>query len=435
MRHGIGRHSRFSGLQLLAFTLVYTAQMAGQDAVNPSVPTHRPETRIQLGITITPNLSTIRQSSTILVTLWNQNSLSTQALQPGDVFNLLFDLGDGQLQPLPASAVTTSNSFSPSHFQLNLANGGTQLLITYIGPTMPFGPQDFIAVKLSVLAPSQVRSSRIIVELPDYARFASTGAQSAVFSSVDFTFSPPGTIGPDGPSGPQGLTGPQGPAGIQGSAGPQGPSGADGREGPGGPAGPPGPPGLPGAPGTAGATGQPGPAGPPGATGPVGPPGSPGSAGAAFTTGILNRANTTPFWTTLTGASQEESTFAGQMGGAMPIACTFSSLTLSLYGVSGTGATNTLNVTLYKNGLPTSMTASLANPGQGLIVTATDNILAHQFSVAVGDFVSIGYTQTSSTSAVRIGVATRCQSRPYVSAYLRICSEASRALPRSLFWR
>jgi hypothetical protein len=97
------------------------------------------------------------------------------------------------------------------------------------------------------------------------------------------------------------------------------------------------------------------------------------------------------------------------MGGAMPIACTFSSLTLSLYGVIGTAATNTLNVTLYKNGLPTSMTVSLANPGQGLITTATDNIFAHQFSVVVGDFVSIGYTQTSSTSAVRIGVATRCQ--------------------------
>jgi hypothetical protein len=111
----------------------------------------------------------------------------------------------------------------------------------------------------------------------------------------------------------------------------------------------------------------------------------------------------------LSGTSQEESTFAGQLGGAMPIACTFSSLTLSLYGVIGTAATNTLNVTLYKNGLPTSMTVSLANPGQGLITTATDNIFAHQFSVVVGDFVSIGYTQTSSTSAVRIGVATRCQ--------------------------
>ena len=94
---------------------------------------------------------------------------------------------------------------------------------------------------------------------------------------------------------------------------------------------------------------------------------------------------------------------------AMPIACTFSSLTLSLYGVIGTAATNTIGVTLYKNGLPTSMTVSLNNPGAGSISTATDSTFAHQFSVAVGDFVSIGYTQTSSTSVVRIGVATRCQ--------------------------
>src|SRR6476660_3944626 len=121
MRHGIGKHSPSSGLQLLALALGCTAQMAGQDSVRLSAPTLRPETRIQLGITITPNVSTIRQSSTILVTLWNQNATSTQALQPGDVFNLMFDLGDGQLQPLPASAITTSKSFSPSHFQLDLA--------------------------------------------------------------------------------------------------------------------------------------------------------------------------------------------------------------------------------------------------------------------------------------------------------------------------
>jgi hypothetical protein len=111
----------------------------------------------------------------------------------------------------------------------------------------------------------------------------------------------------------------------------------------------------------------------------------------------------------LTGASQEESVYAGRIGGAMPISCTFSSLTLSLYGVIGTAGTNTISVTLYKNGLPTPMTVSLSNPGADLIATATDNIVAHQFSVAVGDFVSIGYTQTSSTSVARIGVGTRCQ--------------------------
>jgi hypothetical protein len=97
------------------------------------------------------------------------------------------------------------------------------------------------------------------------------------------------------------------------------------------------------------------------------------------------------------------------MGGAMPIACTFNSLTLSLYGVSGGAGTNMIAITLYKNGIPTPLTVALSNPGAGLITSGTDNNLAHQFSVAIGDFVSIGYTQTSSTSIVRIGVATRCQ--------------------------
>ena len=377
-----------AGVHILALLLICAANLGGQDFGRSlsGLPRGR-ESRIQLAVIISPDLTNVRQISTVLVTLSNQNPASTQQLQPGDVFKLTLDIGDGQLQSLPASVITTSSSFSPSHFLLNLANGGTQLLITYIGPTVPFGPLDFIGLKLVLQAPSIVRSNKITLEAPDGVRFVETSSQSVVFSSVDFTFSVPG---------PPGATGPQGPSGLQGPAGPQGPAG---REGPGGPAGPPGPTGAAGAIGAAGPTG---------ATGPAGPPGANGATG-AFTTGTLSRADTTPFWTTLTGAVQEESTFEGRMGGAMPIACTFNSLTLSLYGVTGAAATNRTGVTLYKNGIPTSMTVSLNNPAVGSISIATDSAPTHQFSVAVGDFVSIGYTQTNSTTAVRIGVATRCQ--------------------------
>jgi hypothetical protein len=55
------------------------------------------------------------------------------------------------------------------------------------------------------------------------------------------------------------------------------------------------------------------------------------------------------------------------------------------------------------------MTVSLSNPAAGSIGTATDSLAAHQFPVAVGDFVAIGYTQTNASPLVRIGVAARCQ--------------------------
>jgi hypothetical protein len=93
----------------------------------------------------------------------------------------------------------------------------------------------------------------------------------------------------------------------------------------------------------------------------------------------------------------------------MPIACTFKSLTLSLYAVIGAAGANTVGVTLYKNGIATPMTVSLNSPGAESLSTATDNAAAHQFSVAVGDFISIGYTQSNSNTVVRIGVAARCQ--------------------------
>jgi hypothetical protein len=107
--------------------------------------------------------------------------------------------------------------------------------------------------------------------------------------------------------------------------------------------------------------------------------------------------------------SLEDSSSNGQVGGPMPIACTFDSLTLSLYGVAGGAGTNVITARLYKNGNPTSMALSLNNPGVALFATVTDSAAAHQFSVDIGDFVSIGYTQSNGAPVVRIGAATRCR--------------------------
>src|SRR4051794_15873685 len=52
------------------------------------------DTRIRLGVSMSPNLSGVSASATVLVTLTNRNSASAQTLEPGDRFTLSFDLGD-----------------------------------------------------------------------------------------------------------------------------------------------------------------------------------------------------------------------------------------------------------------------------------------------------------------------------------------------------
>jgi hypothetical protein len=115
-------------------------------------------------------------------------------------------------------------------------------------------------------------------------------------------------------------------------------------------------------------------------------------------------------WYTSLSGDSSQTTNNGEIGGAMPIACTFKSLTVNMYGVSGTANTSTLTVTLMKNGQATLMTVSKANPASASFAGATtDSTAGHQFSVAVGDFVSIRFNQTSGTPAFRIGVGATCQ--------------------------
>ncbi|MFL6374560.1 MAG: hypothetical protein ACJ73D_07850 [Pyrinomonadaceae bacterium] len=133
---------------------------------------------------------------------------------------------------------------------------------------------------------------------------------------------------------------------------------------------------------------------------------APAGRGFVFTTGVINPANTTPWWTTLSGDSNQTAN-SPALGGVIPVACTFDSLVVSAFGVSGTAATDSIGVTLYKNGTATATTVTISNPAAGAIATISDNV--HTFTVAAGDYVSVGYTQTNSTPIVRIGVGAHCQ--------------------------
>jgi len=230
---------------------------------------------------------------------------------------------------------------------------------------------------------------------------------------------PAGVAGPTGPTGPAGAagatgpTGPAGPAGVAGPTGPTGPAGAAGATGPTGPAGPAGATGPTGPAGAAGPTGPTGPmgmTGSPGAAGPTGPTGPQGPAGAAgagtFLTAFINPANTNPFFLNLSGDSAQ-TTFSPQFaGGAMPIACTFDRMYITAVGISGTAASDSLSVTLYKNGAATAMSLSFTNPAAGVQSTISDT--SHPVTAALGDIFSLGITQTNSTPILRVGVGTRC---------------------------
>jgi len=126
--------------------------------------------------------------------------------------------------------------------------------------------------------------------------------------------------------------------------------------------------------------------------------------GAIFMAGVVNPNNLTPFWTWLNGDSPQTAN-GPAIGPPMPVACTVTSLNLRLDAI--TAGANSVTVTLYKNGVATAMTASASVSTAPATVTASDTL--HTVSVAAGDSLSIGYTQTNNVPICRIGVATRCQ--------------------------
>jgi uncharacterized protein (TIGR03437 family) len=215
-----------------------------------------------------------------------------------------------------------------------------------------------------------------------------------------------GPVGATGATGPTGVAGPGGSTGATGATGVAGPVGATGATGATGIAGPAGATGATGATGTAGSQGNPGStgaAGPTGATGAAGPSGT----GGIFTTGTVNPTTTTPWWLSLGGDTSQTINGAALTGGALPIACTFSSLFLTLNTVSGSASADTVSVTLYQNGSATALTTSCSNAAVGTPSKCNDS--AHTVAVAAGDIVGLGFTQTSGAPIVRIGVGVRCQ--------------------------
>ena len=270
------------------------------------------------------------------------------------------------------------------------------------GPTGPTGPAGPAGADSTVPGPTGPAGPA--------GPTGATGAASTVPG-------PTGATGPAGPAGPTGATGAAstvpGPTGATGPAGPAGPTGATGAAstvpgptGATGPAGPAGPTGPTGAASTVpGPTGPAGPFGPIGPTGPTGPAGPAGTNGAGvFGASLINPANTNTYYVSLNGDSQNASNSAQFTGISMPVACTFTTLSVGTFGSSGGDASFTVRLT--KNGVEQSLACSV-NSTQGAIARCLAT--SPPIAVAVGDIVGLRIDQSSGLFPVRLAIGTRCQ--------------------------
>jgi hypothetical protein len=91
----------------------------------------------------------------------------------------------------------------------------------------------------------------------------------------------------------------------------------------------------------------------------------------------------------------------------IPAACTFQKLYVKGLQQQGSAAgSDTINVTLYKNGVAQALTASVTVSSTA-VVTGTD--LTHTVSVAAGDTVAWGMTQNNVAPTVIAIVSAACQ--------------------------
>jgi hypothetical protein len=210
-----------------------------------------------------------------------------------------------------------------------------------------------------------------------------------------------GAVGPAGPAGTAGAVGPAGPAGTAGAIGPAGPAGTAGAVGPAGPAGPAGPTGT---------TGATGPAGPIGATGATGAAGASSGMGTVFAASFLNPLATSLTFITLNSFSAavpgDSGTNFNEFATPVPGPCTFDALYVNAI-ITGNAASDTLTYTVYKNNVAQSLTKSVTV--LSLNVPVADFDTSHSFSVAAGDKLAIGVTQSSATPNVRTNLTIRCQ--------------------------
>src|SRR5437016_7050579 len=116
--------------------------------------------RVRLAVTVSPDVAGLEESAPILLTLTSQDPSSDAQLLPGDVFRLVFDLGNGRIESLGRAAIATSNTIDGSDFLIGMGSGAAEILLTYTGPAAQFGSKDSIAVLAVVKTPTTARTNK-----------------------------------------------------------------------------------------------------------------------------------------------------------------------------------------------------------------------------------------------------------------------------------
>lgn len=197
-------------------------------------------------------------------------------------------------------------------------------------------------------------------------------------------------------AGATGPTGPAGPAGAAGATGPTGPAGAAGATGPTGPA------------GAAGAAGATGPTGPRGATGIQGVTGPTGPSGPSSSQSMLKYSGD------VTGPGGAYPISLSDSGGAtLPTAATpaiplwpsypMQACTISrLYVRTGFNTfANSSDLTVYKNGVATALSITIAAGSQ----FATSTVDTDSVAFAEGDLLMIVLTPSANEATKRLQVS------------------------------
>ena len=224
-----------------------------------------------------------------------------------------------------------------------------------------------------------------------------------------------GTTGSTGAIGPKGDigTGSTGATGAKGDTGTTGSTGAAGPKGDIGPTGSTGAAGLKGDIGTTGSTGAAGPKGDIGATGSTGAIGPKGDTGNTGVTGAQGPTGAKGDFAILSGGVEfidplettgfvgldERRVVASTPGGAastMPVAGTLGELSVRL-----THSAGVVTITLYKNGVATPLTCSIAAG------SSTCSAGAASVAVAVGDTVAIGIDKPGAGNVTDFSWAAR----------------------------
>ena len=77
--------------------------------------------------------------------------------------------------------------------------------------------------------------------------------------------------------------------------------------------------------------------------------------------------------------------------------------------ITSSAASDTITITMIKNGSATALTTQLTVNTLNATFTSSDTMAEHAFSVGAGDQIAIQIVQTTSTPIVRLSMSTYCQ--------------------------